>query len=214
MKIAKYIHSCLVVETPGRLAVFDPGLMSVEALGAAIPSLSRLDDIFITHVHPDHCDPGLIKQLLAKFPDARVTGPAEVVAALAKEGITAGDQAPEGVVFFESPHEEGASLFPAPEERGYHYLGQLSDPGDSHSFKETKAILALPVQAPWGSTRNAVSLALSLKPRHVLPIHDWHWSDAAREQMYGRLEAILGKQGITFHKLVTGQPVDIEVNPS
>ncbi len=211
MRITKYVHSCLVVETPGRLAVFDPGVMSAEALQAAIPSLPRLDDIFITHVHPDHCDPALIKQLLGRFPEARVTGPAEVVEALAKEGVTATDQAPEGVVFFEAPHEQAAPLFPTPEQRGIHYLDTLSDPGDSHHFSETKTVLALPVQAPWGSTANAVNLALGLKPRHVLPIHDWHWSDAAREQMYGRLEAIFGDQGIMFHKLETGVPLELDV---
>jgi len=209
MKITKYVHSCLVVETPDRTAIFDPGVMSAEALGPAIAGLSRLDDIFITHVHPDHCDPALIKQLLTKFPQTRVTGPAEVVAALAKEDIAASDQAPEGVVFFESPHENGLELFSSPEEKGFHYLNALSHPGDSHSFQETKAILSLPVTAGWGSSARAVSLALELKPTHVLPIHDWHWSEEARQLMYGRFEKIFKEQGITFHKLQTGQPVDI-----
>ena len=58
----------------------------------------------------------------------------------------------------------------------------------------------------------AINLALELKPKHVVPIHDWHWSDAAREQMYDRLEQILGEQGITFHKLQTGQPVNIDAS--
>lgn len=211
MKITKFIHSCLLVETPDRAAIFDPGVMSAEALGAAIPGMTRLDDIFITHVHPDHCDPALIKKLREKFPGVRITGPAEVVSALAAEDIDASDQAPQGVEFFDSPHETGSPLFATPEEKGFHYLGVLSDPGDSHSFKETKAILALPVQAPWGSSRNALNLALGLKPQHVLPIHDWHWSDAAREQMYGRFDHVLGEQGIMFHKLETGQPVEIDV---
>jgi L-ascorbate metabolism protein UlaG (beta-lactamase superfamily) len=138
-----------------------------------------------------------------------VTGPSEVVAALAKEGVKASDQVPEGVVLFEAPHEQAAPLFPTPEQYGYHYLDALSDPGDSHHFKETKAILALPVQAPWGSTANAVNLALQLKPQHILPIHDWHWSDEARRQMYGRFVQIFGDQGITFHALETGAPVEI-----
>jgi hypothetical protein len=56
-----------------------------------------------------------------------------------------------------------------------------------------------------------MSLAFELKPRHVLPIHDWHWRDEARELMYDRFEEILGRQGITFYKLQTGQPVEIEV---
>ena len=110
------------------------------------------------------------------------------------------------MAFFDSPHESVEPLFRSPEQIGIHYLDKLSDPGDSHSFKETKAILALPVTAPWGSTIKALNLALELKPKHVLPIHDWHWRDEAREQTYDRFERILGEQGITFHKLQTGQP--------
>ena len=211
MKITKFVHSCLLVETPERVAIFDPGSMSAEALGTAIPGLTRLDDIFITHIHQDHSDPALIKQLVAKFPEVRITATPETVAALAKDSIKASDQAPDGVVFFDSPHEAIRPLFgDPPQEIGIHYLDTLSDPGDSHSFKETKAILALPVQAPWGSSIRALNLALELKPKHVLPIHDWHWSDAAREQSYGMFERILGEQGITFHKLKTGQPIEID----
>jgi len=55
----------------------------------------------------------------------------------------------------------------------------------------------------------ALNLALALKPKHVLPIHDWHWRDEARESTYQNFEQILGKEGITFYKLQTGVPVDI-----
>jgi L-ascorbate metabolism protein UlaG (beta-lactamase superfamily) len=209
MKVTKFVHACLLVETPDRVAIFDPGSMSEEAL--KVDSLTRLDDIFITHSHGDHCSLPLIKQLVAKFPEVRITTTPEVVETLAKENITASDQPPEGVTFFNSPHESTKPLFPAPQEIGIHYLDKLSHPGDSHSFTETKAILALPVTAPWGSTIRAINLALELKPKFVLPIHDWHWNDAAREQTYARLENVLGEQGITFYKLKTGEPVEIEV---
>lgn len=205
MKITKFVHSCLLVETPDRVALFDPGIMSTEALN--IGAINRLDDIFITHIHSDHMDPDLIKQLVAKFPQVRVTSNLEVVAALAAAGITASDQTPEGVSFFQSPHEEIFSE--KPDNIGIHYLDKLSNPGDSHSFSETKAILALPVTAPWGSAVSALNLALRLKPAHVIPIHDWHWRDEAREQMYGKFKQALGQQGIVFHKLQTGQPIDI-----
>jgi L-ascorbate metabolism protein UlaG (beta-lactamase superfamily) len=212
MKVTKFIHSCLLVETPERAAVFDPGNMSAEALGAAIPGMDRLDDIFITHVHRDHCDPALIKRLVEKFPAVRITATPETVAQLAKEGIKATDTPPEGATFFDSPHESVAPLFGEPPQQiGVHYLGLLSDPGDSHSFKETKQILALPVTAPWGSAIRALNLALELKPKYVVPIHDWHWRDEARDSSYAMFERILGEQGITFYKLKTGQPVDIPV---
>ncbi|HVX24413.1 MAG TPA: MBL fold metallo-hydrolase [Candidatus Saccharimonadales bacterium] len=208
MKITKYVHSCLLVETPDRVALFDPGMMSEPALDAA--QLDRLDEIFITHGHGDHCYPPLIKQLIAKFPIVHITAPNDVVELLNKEGIKATPTPPTGVTLFDSPHEAVEPLFPTPEELGYHYLETLSHPGDSHSFHETKAILALPVQAPWGSTVDAVNLALELKPTHVLPIHDWHWRDEAREQLYQGLERAFAEQGIIFHKLQTGVPVDID----
>jgi L-ascorbate metabolism protein UlaG (beta-lactamase superfamily) len=153
--------------------------MSVPAID--INQLTRLDDIFITHSHGDHKDIPFIKQLVAKFPDVRITTTPEVVQELAADGIKATDQPSDGIVFFDSPHESVKPLFDPPQEIGIHYLDKLSHPGDSHSFHETKAILALPVAAPWGSTIAAIRLALELKPQHVLPIHDWHWGDQPRE---------------------------------
>lgn len=213
MKITKFVHSCLLVEMPepvNRTALFDPGVMSAQALKEH--EFQYLDDIIITHAHGDHFNLDNIKWLLEKFPDVRITAPTEVVAALKKENITASDQPSEGIVFFSSPHEAIRPVFDAepPQEIGVHYLDMLSDPGDSHSFNETKAILALPVQAPWGSERRAIELALQLKPQHVLPVHDWHWSEPARQAEYDRMEATFAAAGITFHKLQTGVPVVIE----
>lgn len=210
MKITKFVHACLLVETPDRVALFDPGTMSTSNID--INQLARLDDIFITHEHSDHKDIPFIRQLVTKFPNVRITTTEKVVQQLAVEGIKASNTPPEGVTFFDSPHESVAPLFgQPPQEIGIHYLGVLSHPGDSHSFHETKAILALPVAAPWGSTIRALNLALELKPRHVLPIHDWHWRDEAREQTYNMFERVIGSQGITFHKLQTGQPVEITI---
>lgn len=210
MKVTKFVHACLLVETADRVAIFDPGTMSEDALDEN--KLTRLDDIFITHEHADHKSIPLIKKLIAKFPTVRITSTNEVVKQLAAEGIKASATPPAGVVFFDSPHESVKPLFNhSPEEIGIHYLDKLSHPGDSHSFHETKAILALPMTAPWGSSIKALSLALELKPQHVLPIHDWHWNDQARAQSYAMFERVLGEQGITFHPLQTGQPVDINV---
>lgn len=211
MKITKFVHSCLLVETPERVALFDPGTYSEPALD--VSKIDRLDDIFITHEHADHCSIDLIKQLVEKFPDVRITSTPDVVAQLAKENIKASDQAPEGVAFFEAPHESVAPN-PTPQNIGIHYLDKLSDPGDSHSFNETKTILALPITAPWGTSDRALELVLELKPKYVLPIHDWHWDEATRASSYNNFERILGEQDITFYKLQTGQPVEIDITPA
>lgn len=210
MKITKLVHSCLLVEMPepvNRTVLFDPGEMStVDA-----DSLQYLDDIVITHQHGDHLDLELVKRLAAKFPKVRILGPAEVVEQLAAEGVTASTEPPEGMALFSSPHESVEPLFPSPEEIGVHYLDKLSHPGDSHSFNETKDILALPVSAPWGSTIRAINLAIELKPKYVIPIHDWHWRDEARESMYDRIAGALQKEGITFIKAKNGEPFVLDV---
>lgn len=213
MKITKFVHACLLVEMPApvnRTALFDPGVFSEAALD--IDSLEFLDDIIITHQHSDHMHPPLIKKLQTKFPNVRITAPADAAAVLTTEGITGvTSDSSEGIVFFKAPHEHGEPMFPTPDNIGVHYLDLLSDPGDSHSFDETKSVLALPVTAPWGATVKAVNLALQLKPQYILPIHDWHWSDAARENMYEGLEKAFGQEGITFLPLMTGKPVVINI---
>lgn len=212
MKITKLEHSCLLVEMPdpvNRTVLFDPGVMSEEHVD--VDSLEFLDDIVVTHAHPDHLSMRLIKKLVAKFPEVRITAPQEVVDQLADEDIEASTEPAEGMTFFDAPHEKVEPMFPQPEEIGVHYLDLLSHPGDSHSFSETKAILALPVTAPWGATVAAVDLALRLKPKYILPIHDWHWKDDARTQTYDALESLFQEQGITFLKLENGKPVVLDV---
>ena len=210
MKITKLVHSCLLVEMPepvNRTALFDPGAMSTVDVG----SLEHLDDIVITHGHGDHMDAELIKKLVAKFPEVRVLGPNDVVRQLQGEGLDASTEPPEGMELFDSPHESVAPLWPQPDEIGVHYLGKLSHPGDSHSFTETKEILALPVTAPWGSNIAAINLGIKLKPKYIIPIHDWHWSDAAREGSYDNMEPVFAKEGITFIKAVNGEPFTLDV---
>lgn len=212
MKITKFEHSCLLVEMPApqnRTTLFDPGMMSETALD--ISKIDYLDDIVITHSHGDHLSLNLMKQLVAKFPAVKITAPADVVDLLEKEDIAASSDPSEGISFFDAPHEAVEPLFITPDQIGVHYLAMLTHPGDSHSFSETKAILALPVTAPWGATTTAVKLALELKPQYVLPIHDWHWRPEARDQMYSALEPAFAQHGITFVKLVTGEPVTLEV---
>jgi L-ascorbate metabolism protein UlaG (beta-lactamase superfamily) len=212
MKITKFVHSCLLIEMPApvnRTVLFDPGVMSP----VPVDTLSYLDDIFITHTHSDHLDVELIKKLVEKFPDVRITTTPEIVETLQAVGVTASAQAPEGVSFFASPHEVIRPYMPydPPQEIGIHYLDLLTHPGDSHSFTETKSILALPVEAPWGSTVNAVQLALELKPKYIVPIHDWHWSDEARASSYKGLEKIFAEQGITFISPINGESFTINV---
>lgn len=212
MKITKYVHACLLVEMPApvnRTALFDPGVMSEAALD--VDQLQYLDDIIITHEHSDHFSPDLTQRLYARFPGVRVTATPAVVEQLSAAGINASSQPSNGIAFFDSPHASVQPLWPQPQQNGVHYLDRLTHPGDSHEFDHTMPVLALPVTAPWGSMMAAVNLALRLQPRYIIPIHDWHWRDEAREQAYANLEQFFAGKGIKFVGLQSGEPVVLDV---
>jgi len=212
VKITKLAHSCLLVEMPApvnRTVLFDPGEMSLELVRAA--KLKYLDDIVVTHEHSDHFHLPLVQEVVKQFPDVRILAPQPVVAQLKEAGITASAEPPEGMELFESPHELLDPMGETPEAIGVHYLDTLSHPGDSHSFRESRAVLALPITAPWGATVDAVRLAVELKPRYIIPVHDWMWKDAWREQMYDRLEQFFAGHGTTFVKPADGVPFVLEI---
>jgi L-ascorbate metabolism protein UlaG (beta-lactamase superfamily) len=191
-----------------RTALFDPGVMSESALD--VDALEYLDNIIITHNHSDHMSIPLIKNLVAKFPEVRITTTIEGVDQLRSVGIEAVSEETPGIAFFDSPHEDVRPMYPVPQQIGVHYLDLLTHPGDCHNFNETKDILALPVTAPWGSTVRAVQLALQLKPKYIIPIHDWHWREEAREQTYYHLEKLFAGSNIIFLKPQTGEPIVID----
>ena len=95
-----------------------------------------------------------------------------------------------------------------PENTVFTVFNKLVHPGDSHHFTSTGDILALPLQAPWGSTSAAVAKALEQKPKVILPIHDWHWKDAVRKGMYARLQPFFKEHGIEFKGLETGESIE------
>lgn len=207
MKITKLGHSCLLVEMPKRTALFDPGVYSE----VNVDSLEYLDDIIVTHKHPDHMDVDLIRKLQQKFPDVRIKASSEVTGMLNDEGLEPMQDSDEGVAVFDAPHEPVEPLAEQPDNMGVHYLEKLTHPGDCIHFDTSMPILALPVTAPWGATVDAVKLAINLKPGYVIPIHDWHWNDTAREGMYKNLAKIFDEQGIGFIQPENGVAFNIDV---
>ena len=208
MKITKYGHSCLFVEEGGKSFLIDPGNYVVEDGSLSENDIETLDYLLITHEHLDHMDTPFIKKLTKKFPNAIVLSNTSVADILGKEGISVQTKANELVSLEEVPHEE-IFMGPAPKNIMLTIAGKLSHPGDSHHFKTSSPILALPIQGSWGSTTNAVHLAAKLMPKVIIPIHDWHWHDKARQWAYGHLETYFKKIEIDFIGLQTGETIEI-----
>jgi hypothetical protein len=47
------------------------------------------------------------------------------------------------------------------------------------------------------------------RPEIVIPIHDWHWNEPARDGIYAHLPEVMGKFGIRFELLGTAEIKDV-----
>lgn len=186
MFVTKLGHLCVLVETEDRVGLFDPGVWSDKDL---IDGIEELDRIIYTHEHPDHFDIEILRELIAKFTDAHVVCNDSIAQKINDAGIECNmREETQCTRIFKSPHEElPVPGVEAPTENGYHFKNVITHPGDSHSFNETKDILAMPFIAPWGKTGDAVDKVIELQPKYVLPIHDWHYTVEAQAWLQGLL---------------------------
>lgn len=213
MKITKFVHACLLIETDDHAILFDPGEMSFESGLLNIDSLPRLDSIVITHEHFDHYSEEFLRALIARFPSVTIVTTPSLTAKLKAQGITAQEEGTKEIELFNAPHESMAPLAPAPmvDNTGAHFMNILTHPGDSFHVTESKAVFAMPLAGPWGSAIEGVRMATKLKPKYVIPIHDWMWNDQWRSEMYDRFEQYFSSIGVRFIKALDGVPTSIEV---
>jgi len=64
MKLTKFAHSCVLIETKGEKILVDPGNLSINE--EMIEKCKNPDVILITHKHSDHCDVEAIKKIVGK----------------------------------------------------------------------------------------------------------------------------------------------------
>ncbi len=178
--ITKLVHACLLVEVDGSRLLLDPGVFTWNDDRLDLAHLEGIDRILITHEHADHVAVDLVAAVLERSPGAVVETTGALAGVLAEAGIPA---VTEGTPRFAAPHER-VPMGPGPDNTGFHVAEALSHPGDSHGFVETMPILAMPFVAPWGSVTAAVDRVRLVRPRYVVPIHDWPLSGPGREMTY------------------------------
>jgi L-ascorbate metabolism protein UlaG (beta-lactamase superfamily) len=197
MYVTKLGHSCVLVETDDRVALFDPGAWSDRGL---IDLIDRMDRIAYTHEHGDHFDAEILRSLVEKFPEAHVVCNNSIAEIITKAGIECIVRTETQCTrTFDSIHDPRLPFLnaAAPEQTGFHFKDMFTHPGDSNNFSETKKVLAMPFVAPWGLPREAIETTIKLKPQYVLPIHDWHYTEDAKDWLQTALEAQLPEAGIT-----------------
>jgi len=211
MKITKFVHSCLLVETPRQTILIDPGTYSYQSHLLRPAQLRGLDCIVITHGHPDHYSPEFLAAICAKFPHAMIITNNDLASTIKKQKlpnkISTGSHP--GLQVFPVAHEPLPLKQPLPDHIGVHIEDYLTCPGDALKLKASREVLALPITAPWGSVKLALDAAVKLKPKKVIPVHDWHWHQQARDAMYAMSKELLASKNIEFIAIQNADPVEI-----
>ena len=205
--ITKLVHACLLVEVAGRRILLDPGIFTTRDERFDLSMVEGVDRILITHEHADHVDADLVRGVMERSDAPNVETTSSLSQVLFNQGIEAISV---GSPRFAAPHER-IPIGPGPENTGFHVEGVLSHPGDSHSFVETMPILAMPFAAPWGSLVAGVDRTRLVKPRYVIPIHDWFLSEGGKDFMYGLATAGLAGDDIELVYLKDFESVTLSV---
>lgn len=186
MKVTKFAHSCLLIETDEVRILTDLG-----SWNTGVPDISDLNAVLITHEHADHFEPEKLKVVLEKNPEAKVITHAAVGSKLEEVGIAyttiePGQNIDVNDVSIESYGTDHAIIYgdTSPcRNTGYLIAGKLFIPGDAlHDVPPKQVeILALPTGGPWLKISEAIDYGKAIKPKIAFPIHDAMYTDAYKQ---------------------------------
>jgi len=175
MKLTKYQHACLVLEKESSTIIIDPGSFSHDFI---MPK--RVDAIIITHNHPDHFDPQLVRHILDHHSKATLIAHEEISGQFTDHSVIAPQVGPVYTIsafslrFFGGQHAQIAETIPVPVNFGVLVDESLYYPGDSFVVPENVSVkaLALPVSAPWLKLSEVLAFLSQVKPEIAFPTHD------------------------------------------
>ena len=210
MKLTKFVHSCVLAEDGGKAVLFDPGIFSWNSGLVDIAKLPEVQTIVISHRHPDHFAEPFVQGLVKRFPSVQWIAPPDLHDDLKKLGaqhIT--DRSTDDAEIIVGDHAKVTPFGVQVQNLTTHWNGKVTDPGDNHEFTTTKDVLLLPIQAPWGTTVHALEIVLQMKPKYILPIHDWMWNEQWKATCYSRFEQLFKDSESTFLSPIDGQSIEI-----
>jgi L-ascorbate metabolism protein UlaG (beta-lactamase superfamily) len=210
MRITKFGHCCLLIETKDRRVLVDPGRFS-----DGQNSLTDIDIVLITHEHADHCHSESITQILEKNPDVITVTNTSVanllrdleIEAYVLEGRDTATVADVELEAFDGEHVEIFEEFGLVQNTGYFIENSFFFPGDAYTVPNKPVnVLALPVAGPWCKISDAISYAKAVAPKTAFPVHDATLNDTGRAVTYPHFERELNKVGSEFVVWEEGTP--------
>jgi len=211
MKLTKYEHACLVLETGDEKLIVDPGAFTMP-----LGDLGDVVAIVITHEHPDHWTPEQLDRILGRNPDAKLYGPAGV--ALAASGydiitVADGDTASAGpfqLAFYGSRHAVIHSSIPVIDNVGVLVNDTLFYPGDSFTVPPVAVdTLAVPASAPWLKIAEAMDYVTAVAPKRAFPTHEMTASVIGKGMANDRLRTMTEAAGGQYFALEPTDTLDL-----
>ena len=200
--VRRLTHSCVTITSDDGTVLIDPDSFT---WGSGVVDLDTIGDVqrvLVTHEHQDHVHPDFVKWLRDRGTDVTVHGNSAVAALLAPEDIEVIDDNPAGVTSEDMLH----GMLPngmQPPNRAFTY-GSVTSTGDSFDLSSCGDVLLLPLFVPWGMSRDAVTTAERLRPKVVIPAHDFYLSDGGREFIGGFIGGLLNQDGMEFVPVAYG----------
>ena len=212
MRITKFEHACFVVERENHTVVVDPGAYTTPLL-----ELRDVVAIVVTHEHADHWTVEHLRRILEQSPEARMFGPAGVVAAVGAEfdftEVADGDVhtvGPFELAFYGGKHAVIHSSIPVVDNVGVLIDNTVFYPGDSYTVPPVSVdMLAVPSSAPWLKIGEAMDYVLAVAPKRSFATHEMVNSVIGKNMAGARIQWATEQGGGEYFPLEPGESVDL-----
>lgn len=214
MQITHLGHSSVLVEVADRRILIDPGNFS-----DAWHSLTDLDAILVTHLHPDHIDPLHVPALIAANPQAAVhvepqvltvvdlptARPVHADTSLDLGGVTvAAVGGLHAVIHRDIPRIGNVGLVVSAEGEPV-----LFHPGDSlEAVPAGVDVLAVPAYGPWAAMKETVDFVRAAASPRGFCIHEGLLNERGWNLVFTRVNEMTGTRLTDLRDQVPWTPAD------
>jgi L-ascorbate metabolism protein UlaG (beta-lactamase superfamily) len=212
MELHKHGHACVVLEDGDRRLVIDPGVFTEPG------ALEGASAVLVTHEHPDHVQPDVLRAAMDADPALEVWTNRSVAAQLEGAGtrvhvVGSGDTftaAGFEVSVHGELHAEIHPEIPRIANIGFLVGGQLFHPGDAFTVpEEPVTTLLVPVHGPWSKLSEVIDYVRAVDADQAYALHDGLLNDNG----LGLVAGLLGQNGpgtpTPYSRLAPGESVDL-----
>lgn len=209
MRIAKYFHSCLIIEDKNQRLLIDPGLFSFIEGKIKPQDFGKVDFVLITHAHPDHYDLNALRVLVEVNPEIKILSNNTVAKILEENGLRCevfdSGSRELGSFNVEAFFAEHAAIDISKVENTAFVINQkiliCGDSLDYSLIEHRVETIAVPITHPGTTIPMFMDFVRAYKPKNLIPVHDGYIKDFWVERIYPRYVQQFREQGIIFHLL-------------